>query len=247
MPAFVLRIPCILLLAIPLASCVSAPHDAPPQDRAQERTQELAQDRGQADPDGPETDFTGRYDGSSFETAMGMRIEDDGTFGWGLSVGALDLAARGTWMQRGDTILFRSVPEPVRPVFEVLSVGRSTSEAMVEIVWAGSEQSFRYATITVDCGQGIRVRRNAVEGHWSPAAGECPEPVSLLVEEEMHDVASPALNLSGLGWSQGDTVRIAFQPNDLRLTSFTGLEGTLDGDMLTIEGWRWPLQLKKVD
>lgn len=50
------------------------------------------------------------------ETASGFKLNDDSTFEFFLSYGALDRSATGTWKQEGDSIVFNS-PKPARQSF----------------------------------------------------------------------------------------------------------------------------------
>jgi hypothetical protein len=48
--------------------------------------------------------LVGRYDGGQVEIASGLELSKDGHFRYGLSYGALDEAAAGTWTAAGDTV-----------------------------------------------------------------------------------------------------------------------------------------------
>ena len=100
------------------------------------------------EPEGDETEstaqseFVGRYDGSSFETAMGTEVRADGTWGWGLSVGALDMRAEGVWRQEGDFIYLTSDPKPVAAEFSFSGLETSENDPWIRVVWAGNGKPF---------------------------------------------------------------------------------------------------------
>lgn len=48
--------------------------------------------------------FVGVYDGGQMEMAAGLELSRDGRFRYGLSYGALDEAASGTWSVTADTV-----------------------------------------------------------------------------------------------------------------------------------------------
>ncbi|KGQ20861.1 Signal peptide protein [Lysobacter dokdonensis DS-58] len=64
-----------------------------------------AQDATQHAADAAQATLAGEYhlDGV-METGSGLRLQGDGTFDWFFTYGALDLAARGTWVRAGDGI-----------------------------------------------------------------------------------------------------------------------------------------------
>ncbi len=184
-----------------------------------------------AKPD-PNSKFIGRYNGGSFETAMGMELAADGTFGWGLSVGALDMRARGTWDQEGEFVILTSTPRPVPPEFNWLGLEKNPGGPMVKVVWASNAEPFQYATIMVDCGDGTRLVEQVPSAGWSPAEGECPNPTSLRLEEGIYDVQSQVYDLAEFGWTPGSTITFTFKRNDLGVADFTGMIGVLEGNVL---------------
>jgi hypothetical protein len=48
--------------------------------------------------------LVGTYDGGQVEIASGLELSKDGRFRYGLSYGALDEMAAGTWMAAADTV-----------------------------------------------------------------------------------------------------------------------------------------------
>lgn len=191
-------------------------------------------------------DFVGLYDGSSFETAMGMRIEADGQFEWGLSVGALDMRSSGMWDQDGDSIRLTTDPSPVPPEFRLLGVERSKAAPLVKVTWSTNGEPFQYAEAAVECSDGANLYEQVGSEGWSPAEGKCEKPVAITLIEGIYEISSPRYVLSELGWSPGMTINVEFRPNDLGVADFTGVTGRLEGDMLKLKGARWPLEMRKV-
>ena len=54
--------------------------------------------------------FVGEYDGHQMEMAVGLKLEADGRFQYGLSYGALDEEAEGRWSLAADSVLLTSDP-----------------------------------------------------------------------------------------------------------------------------------------
>lgn len=208
-----------------------------------------------------QSEFVGRYDGSSFETAMGMEIRADHTFGWGVSVGALDLHAKGTWMQDGPRVFFTSDPKPVEPVFRFSGIELAEGEPFVRVVWGKSGEEFQYASARITCRNGKniygQVHRDGYpssleleyEDDLSPdqnlrEACDVPETVTLTMS--IYDIRSKQFDLADLGWKPGETARFEFHRNDMGVADFTGVSGYLEDGVLKLQGAKWPLEMRKL-
>ncbi len=219
----------------------------------------------QADPSAPETaqgsEFVGRYDGNSFETAMGMEVRSDGTFDWGLSVGALDLRAGGTWEQQGNLIILTSDPRPVPPVFRFSGLEPAKGAEFVRVVLASNGEEFEFADIRLTCRNGNEFYGQVrSDGYPSTAALEyeeempdeydprksCDAPVTAMLELSMYDVVSEPFDLASLGWTPGQTARFEFERNDLGVADFTGMTGAIQDGTLTLQGGEWQFELRKL-
>ncbi|MEL7218905.1 MAG: hypothetical protein AAGK01_10800 [Pseudomonadota bacterium] len=199
--------------------------------------------------------FVGRYDGSGFEMAMGMEIRADGTFGWGLSVGALDMRANGTWRQDGNFITLTSDPKPVAPEFRWSGIESVTSDPakapFVRVVWASNGKDFPYADVQLTCANGKRFYGQVhADGYPSNEAFEyadelpaaerdprqsCDVPDTAVLIQGIHDIRSKPFKLADFGWKPGQTVRFAFHRNDLGVADFTGVTGYLDDGKIVLD------------
>ncbi len=230
--------PCIpsalTALAITLSGVPLAAHPHPAD--ASEETEEDAQSPSQ---------FVGRYDGGGMEMAMGMIVRADGTFAWGLTVGALDLRAAGTWFEEDDTIIFVSEPKPVAPEFAWSGLERSEEGPMVRVVWSTSGEPFDRAIIDGECANGATFREVVGIQGWSPPVS-CDAVVSLELNEHVHDVLSGPLNPAELGYTKGETIRFEFRPNDLGVANFDGTMGRLSDGVLTMQGPLGVLEMQKL-
>lgn len=206
------------------------------------------------------TSFVGTYDGGSFETAMGMRVSKDGTFEWGLSVGALDMRAKGAWQVDGDEIVLQSVPVPVAPEFVVLGLRTLPDAPLVKVVQPDG-QGFSWASLRLHCRDGKDSFHQIYREGWSAEierrvkAGQngqeveprdsCADPIALTVSQSNYEVRSDRLTLADLGWREGQTVMIEFRSNDLGVQDFTGMRGRLDSGILTFESRLGRLEMRK--
>ena len=173
--------------------------------------------------------FIGRYSGNSFETAMGMIIREDGTFEWGLSVGALDMRAAGTWQQQGDFIVLTSDPKPVAPEFGWSGMENAPDAPLLRVVWASNREPFPYAMVTAKCSNGNVVYEQVLEEGWSPDGEECDSVKSVQLREGIYEVSSGEYDLTGaLAPADGQTIRFEFHRNDLGVADFSGMVGGLE-------------------
>jgi hypothetical protein len=195
---------------------------------------------------GNDSPFVGRYDGSAMETAHGLRIAGDGTFQWALSVGALDMRAKGTWQSVGDDILFRSDPVPVPARFVLSGRSRDDDPADIKIAWASSGNPFDYAFIIVQCGETVYKRQQVIGGSWNYDPQTCPDLRSIRLIEDIYEIESPLFLWDENAPSDGETLHFAFEKNDLGWIDWTGFTGTLTDGTLSITGGEWPLRLRKL-
>ncbi len=229
-----------LTLSLPVAAQERAQNDSP--DEATDA--QVEQEAAEAQP----PQFVGRYNGNSFETAMGMIIRDNGTFAWGVSVGGLDLRAAGTWETQGSFILFTSDPVPVPPEFGWSGYESSPEGGpLVKVIRASNGEPFIYASARLTCANGAEIYGNIDAEGWSPPPGECDTPVSLQLQQSNYNVMSEVYDLADTFVIEpGQTIRFEFRANDLGVADFTGMSGLLDDGILRVSGGEWPLELRKV-
>lgn len=196
--------------------------------------------------------FVGTYNGSSFETAMGMRITEDGRWEWGLSVGALDMRGAGTWEESGDVITLTSDPKPAPAQFRFQGFepaeGSADPEKLVHVFRPDGKQ-FTYAEANIECANGARVLQFAA-GSTAYLDGyepdTCDRPIAVTVEQGIYDITSPRYDLAAMGWETGQIMRFEFDPKDLGIVDFTGATGILEDGILKLRGAKWPLELRKL-
>lgn len=190
--------------------------------------------------------FVGRYDGNSFETAMGMIVREDGTFGWGLSVGGLDLRAKGTWQEINGAILFKSEPKPVAPQFIWREVEATPDGPFLRIEWSDSGKPFSFADVRGICANGELVVMPVIDGEWSP--GEtCDKPAMIELYLRSYQVLSGPFELTGeREVGEGQTIVFDFHRNDLGVADFDGVMGWLEDGELRVESSLGAMTLRKL-
>ncbi|MEP0392870.1 MAG: hypothetical protein ABJ205_08310 [Erythrobacter sp.] len=190
--------------------------------------------------------YVGRYDGNSFETAMGMIVREDGTFDWGLSVGGLDLQARGRWTEVNGAILFKSEPKPVAPQFTWSGVETTNDGPFLRIVSAESGEPFRYADVRGLCANGEVIYGTANTGEWSPDEA-CDKPETIELYLSSYQVLSGPFELRGeRAVGEGQTGVFDFHRNDLGVADFDGVMGWLEDGKLRVESSLGAMTLRKL-
>ncbi len=194
-------------------------------------------------------DFPGVYDGGGFETASTMRIREDGTFEWNLSVGALDLRARGSWRREGEEIVFTSDPKPVPPEFEWAGFDETSDQPFLRIFNAANGEPFEYASLIAVCSNGQRLSDQVELGIWSPSGeDECDVPEKVQFRINMFDLKSRPFDLNGpLKPEPGQTIVFHFKPNDIGITDFTGVRGWFADGRLKITGPLGDQELRRIE
>ena len=176
--------------------------------------------------------FVGSWDGSSFETAMFLRLNEDRTFQWALTVGGLDMTAQGKWQAEGDTVTFTSDPVPVPSTIAWAGMEDDPDGPMLRVFHENGKPVDHSSTLT-RCADGQTfLGRVGPEGS-SPNPEQCPEPVSVRVLIPGVETEWPEFDLAAKGWTPGKTIRFEFQPGQDDVMDFTGMAARLEGDVLT--------------
>ncbi|WP_432201425.1 hypothetical protein ACRAQ7_04345 [Erythrobacter sp. W53] len=189
--------------------------------------------------------FVGIYNGNSFETAMGMRLTEDGRWEWGLSVGALDMRGKGYWEEEGGVITLTSDPKPAAPEFKWLGLEKTGNDMLVRVVWENGKR-FDRASVRLICKDGTVIFDQIGADGWRPEADACDKPVSLSVRQGTYEIQSQNYDLADFGAGDGTTLLLEFRPNDLGVADFTGMRGILEDGVLKLSGGKWPLEMRKM-
>jgi hypothetical protein len=221
-----------VLVGIAALACIANDDAAPPQP-------ELA-------------DITGIYSGSSFETYMGMEIAADGTFGWEMSVGGLDLRSRGVWEVRDGVVHFTTRPTPVPPEFRFVRIeaGDEPAEQILQVNVTGPRgRPFTNADTLIECANGARIYdfvagSGAYRDGYSPE--DCDTPVAVTIEQSNYNITSPRYDLAALGWKPGQALHLEFVPNDIGVFDLTGMHGTFADGILAVDGPLGVVDFRKV-
>src|SRR6218665_2810146 len=179
---------------------------------------------------------TGFYDGGGFEIAAGLELRPDHRFRYGLSYGAIDEEAHGTWALGNGGILLTSDPVTA-PRFAL--VGEATAEPghfhIALDVPEGLSRQFFAALVRFSDGHTIQ-RQLGEEGlDLDLTTGRTPVSLTLLLP--IYDLESETFVLAAqeaLAAREGKAVRFRFEPNDLGRVAFSNTLLTYYGNDLLL-------------
>lgn len=174
--------------------------------------------------------LVGQYDGGQMEMAAGLELSADGRFRYGLSYGALDEQAAGTWQAEGKRVLLDS--DPVKaPHFSLLDQAAAPADT-VQVSLAvpeGMEPQYFRAVVLLDDGTEIGGQLSADGLSLPLEAGR--RPTSVRIALRVFGIVSDPIPVD---IAKGLDLRFRFEPNDLGQVDFRDTVLEQDGDDLTL-------------
>lgn len=164
-----------------------------------------------------QVDVVGMYDGGQTEMAVGLELREDGRFRYGLSYGALDEQAQGTWTSDEDEVLLTS--DPFVPPRFVLVNRRDAPAGQIKIILdLPNGMSRQYFDAELRLADG-RVADHQLNDRQEPLAFDPREkPVSVALTLPIFGLRSETVDLPGVG---GSEIRFRFEPNALGTVAFS--------------------------
>jgi hypothetical protein len=175
--------------------------------------------------------LVGTYDGHQMEMAVGLELRADGRFDYGLSYGALDERASGTWRVDGNDVLLTS--DPVTPPKFVMLEQRPASDGKMHLVLdlpKGWTRQYFDAEIGLADGRFVGGQLSDDSDAIALAPGD--RPVSLCLALGVYELRSDAFRLDATAAS---TIHVRFEPNDLGKVAFAKTPLRIDGKTLTFD------------
>lgn len=189
-----------------------------------------AADIGMGPPSPAQRCVAGFYDGGGFELSAGLELRSDHRFRYGLSYGAIDEEAHGSWAFGQGGVLLTSDPV-IAPQFVL--VGEAQGEPghfhIALDVPEGLSRQFFAALVRFSDGHAIQ-RQLGEEGlDLDLSTGR--KPVSLTLLLPIYDLESETFPLKA---EAGGAARFRFDPNDLGRVAFEKTLLTYYGDDLLL-------------
>ena len=182
-----------------------------------------------------EDDWPGRYTLAEGPDSAGeLQLDNDGSFRFGMSAGALDTSAEGRWSRSANGITSRTQPRPVAPVFSLKTAAPDDGDGGFGLIvtWPDGKGiagvDFR---IVFDGG-------NEFTGYtqyygWRSEPGYRQRIVSIQLAEPIHGTVSPVFDVPA-GARQFTFV---LTPNDMGIADFDNAPAERDGNDLLLH-WR---------
>jgi len=174
--------------------------------------------------------LVGQYDGGQMEVAAGLELSADGRFRYGLSYGASDEQATGTWHADDGHVVLDS--DPVKaPCFTLL--GQTLGEeGLLHVdlqVPDGMDAQYFRAVVQLSDGRQIDGQLSADGLSLPLEAGQRPARIRIVL---------PVFELVGdpveIDAAKGLRFRFRFEPNDLGRVEFKGTALTIDKGQLIL-------------
>jgi len=186
--------------------------------------------------------LVGTYDGHQMEMAVGLKLQADGRFDYGLSYGALDESATGTWRVQGDSVLLTS--DPVTPPTFVMLGQKPASDGKTHLVLdlpKGWTRQYFDAEVGLADGRVVGGQLSDDSDAIPLAAGD--RPISLRLTLGVYEIRSDAFHLDGTPASR---IHVRFEQNDLGKVAFAKTPLRIDNGNLLLERYGRSIVFKRV-
>ncbi|MFL9842419.1 hypothetical protein ABS767_15725 [Sphingomonas sp. ST-64] len=187
----------------------------------------MAQEQPQAAP----ADVAGDYVHSEMELVAGIRLNPDGSFQYGLTVGSLDERAEGRWTRSGDRIALTSVPRPVAPTITPAAIAAAPGQPFALRVVTPGGRDVPGVDLRIEFDSGEAIDSYLAGGPWTLPADERRTPRFVTFAMRAYRVRSERLPLDARA---GTVATFLLTPNDFGVVDLTGAEAVIAGDRLTL-------------
>jgi len=176
-------------------------------------------------------DLVGVYDGGQMEVAAGLELRADGRFRYGLSYGALDEQAEGSWTVEGDRLLLTTEPAVVPARFLIVDQKPTASGALEVGVVDPKGRPLPNIDIAISYDEGDPdILQSREEPIAVPLDAKRP-PRSILLAVPVFDVASEPFDIDP---AKGYGFTFRFEPNGLGTADFQRTPLTIDKGVLLL-------------
>ncbi|KRC81560.1 hypothetical protein [Sphingomonas sp. Root241] len=191
----------------------------------------------------PPASVAGDYVHSEMELVAGIRLSPDGSFEYGLTVGALDERAQGRWKAVGSRIDLISAPRPVAPVITAERVDAAPGKPFAIRVLAPNGRDVPGVDLRIEFDRGEPLESYLAGELWSLPTGEQRVPRFVTFSMPSYRLRSERLPLDA---RVGTIAIFALTPNDFGVVDLTGVHAEADGERLTLHRPEGTMQFKRV-
>ncbi|NIJ18491.1 hypothetical protein FHS95_000160 [Sphingomonas naasensis] len=186
----------------------------------------------------------GEYRLSEMELVAGIRLNADGSFQYGLTVGALDESAQGRWEAAGNRIRLTSVPRPVAPTIAPARIETAApgTPFAIRLVWPnGRDVPGVDLRIAFDSGEPLD--SYLAGGPWSLPEGERRVPRFVTFSLAPYRLQSARLPLDA---ATGRVAMFTLTPNDFGVIDLSDVPAEIVGDTLVLHRPEGTMRFKRV-
>lgn len=173
----------------------------------------------------------GEYVHSQMELVAGIRLREDGTFEYGLTVGSLDERAKGRWTQTGGHVELTSDPRPVAPTIAAGSTDLAAGEPFGFRLLAPDGRDVPGVDFSIDFDAGDPLQDYTNGSAWHLPDDEKRIPRFVTFAMPSYRLHSPRLPLAA---REGTIANFTLIPNDFGVADLTGVIAEISGDTLTL-------------
>ncbi|MFD2400517.1 hypothetical protein [Novosphingobium soli] len=173
----------------------------------------------------------GTYSSLEMELAAGLRINSDGTFEYGLSVGSLDERAQGRWKRVGGRIELTSDPRPVAPAISASRIEDAPGQEFSIRLVAPNGLDIPGVDLRIDFDTGQPLESHLAGGPWILPTNEKRQPRFVTFSKKAYRIDSGPLSLSA---DAGTVAIFVLTPNDFGVVDLTGAYLEQNGENLVL-------------
>ena len=185
----------------------------------------------------------GEYVLSQMELAAGIRLNEDGTFLYGLTVGSLDERAQGRWEAAGNRIKLTSEPRPVVPTIAPAKIEAAPGEPFaIRVLWPNGHD-VPGVDLRIEFDSGEPLESYLAGGPWSLPAEERRVPRFVTFSMESYRLQSGRLPLDA---KAGTVATFTLTPNDFGVIDLSDARAELVGDTLVLHRVEGVMRFKRI-
>lgn len=184
----------------------------------------------------------GDYVHSEMELVAGIRLQEDGTFLYGLTVGALDETAQGRWRINGNRIEFESDPRPVAPTITAGPVEDAPGEPFSLRVLTPGGRDMPGVDLRIDFDSGEPLESYMAGQPWSLPEDERRTARFVTFSMSSYRLQSARLPLDP---KAGTVATFLLTPNDFGVVDMTGSYAEIAGEVLVLHRPEGTMQFRR--
>lgn len=175
--------------------------------------------------------LAGDYVHSEMELVAGIRLNADGSFRYGLTVGALDESAQGRWEAIGNRFRLTSIPRPIAPTIAAGRTDARPGEPFAIRVLAPNGRDVRGVDLRIEFDTGEPMESYMAGGPWSLPDDERRVPRFVTFSMPSYRLQSKRLPLDA---KAGTVTSFTLTPNDFGVIDLSDVRAEVEGDVLTL-------------